>query len=619
VKKLIIGVAVLFAVLSQGYGQQASDFTVRLNDDKASFTITGYRGTEKNIRIPKNIEGIPVTAIAAAGPSGRGMFEDKQLTGVIIPDGITYIGTFAFAKNKLTSVTIPDSVTYIGDNAFIENKLTSVTIGNGVTTIGSYAFAGGDKWSLYTSGYNNITTLTLGNSVTTIEQNAFSWNQLTSVVIPNSVISIGETAFWGNQLTTIVIPDSVSSIKRAAFAHNQLTSITISGFAVSIENGAFLTNPPLNKVVIVSNGIAMYEQTISLAFSLIYNKNEWQAGTYTLEDDGWKVVLSPNAVPFHKSVKQNFDVQMNGKNKILIAKYLGKDKNVVIPDNVEGIPVTYIGERAFSGNQLTSVTIPDSVTYIGNYAFSGNQLTSVTIGNDVRIENSAFDDSVFISYYNSNGKKSGLYQKSGNTWKTIFPPTIIQKDNFKIIINNNTNTASIAEYQGEDKNIVIPDSINGIHITAIEENAFLGKELTSITIGSGVTLASNSFESSFINFYNSLGKKAGLYQKRDAAWIATIQANNLKFEISNNTATVIGYLGQGTVVIPDSIDGIPVVSIGSGVFSGNLFTSITIGSGITLVSNSFESGFYDFYAKNKQKAGIYEKDKKGKWKYTKIK
>ena len=47
---------------------------------------------------------------------------------------------------------------------------------------------------------------------------------------------------------------------------------------------------------------------------------------------------------------------------------------LVIPSTVNGYSVTSIGDYAFSANQLTSVTMPNSVTSIGYGAFIDNQL-----------------------------------------------------------------------------------------------------------------------------------------------------------------------------------------------------------------------------------------------------
>lgn len=68
--------------------------------------------------------------------------------------------------------------------------------------------------------------------------------------------------------------------------------------------------------------------------------------------------------------------------------------SVTIPNSVTGI-----GNGAFFKNQLTSVTIPDSVKYIGDGAFAGNQLREVKISNECHVEGSAFDHDVDVVRY----------------------------------------------------------------------------------------------------------------------------------------------------------------------------------------------------------------------------
>ena len=78
------------------------------------------------------------------------------------------------------------------------------------------------------------------------------------------------------------------------------------------------------------------------------------------------------------------DYEVLEDNTIEIIDYNGSDAEVVIPDTIEGLPVTSIGGRAFYLSGLTSVTIPNSVTSIGDWAFTSCWgLTSVTIPDSV--------------------------------------------------------------------------------------------------------------------------------------------------------------------------------------------------------------------------------------------
>lgn len=90
-------------------------------------------------------EGITEIGIEQWGGHYRGVFEGcRNLTSVILPDSVVYIGYSAFAGcESLTNITIPDGLTDIGESAFSECiSLTNIIIPDSVISIGYGAFYG---------------------------------------------------------------------------------------------------------------------------------------------------------------------------------------------------------------------------------------------------------------------------------------------------------------------------------------------------------------------------------------------------------------------------------------------------------------------------------------------
>ena len=88
---------------------------------------------------------------------------------------------------------------------------------------------------------------------------------------------------------------------------------------------------------------------------------------------------------------RGFFVDENG----VITGYEGNLKQIVIPQNINGVTVSSIGESAFEGNAtIESIMIPDGITEIGLYAFYNcSKLQSVTIGKSLKkIGDGAFEN-----------------------------------------------------------------------------------------------------------------------------------------------------------------------------------------------------------------------------------
>ena len=196
-----------------------------------------------------NLKQIYITDLAAwIGISGLSVLTQSNssqkslylnnalLKDVVIPDGVTSIGSYAFNTFSFTSVTIPDSVESIDDYAFRScTSLAGVTIGSGVTSIGNNAFLGCSALASYTVSEENPVFSTRDGVLFNKDQTTLvcypSGNTRTTYTIPVGVTIVGNSAFRSAaKLTSVTIPKSVTAIGDSAFLDcSKLTSATYLG------------------------------------------------------------------------------------------------------------------------------------------------------------------------------------------------------------------------------------------------------------------------------------------------------------------------------------------------------------------------------------------------------
>ena len=178
---------------------------------------------------------------------GDRAFDDAGLTGITIPAGVTSIGERAFAFcESLTSITIPASVTSIGEGAFVScRRLTGITVDPDNPM---YASEGGILYNkaktallAFPSASGNIT---IPAGVTSIGDNVFyGFTGLTGVTIPVNVTTIGVQAFiLCTSLATVTFAagSQLQTIGYRAFSNCiRLTSIAIPARVTSVGGAAF--------------------------------------------------------------------------------------------------------------------------------------------------------------------------------------------------------------------------------------------------------------------------------------------------------------------------------------------------------------------------------------------
>ena len=348
----------------------------------------------------------------------NGLFSGcTSLTEMTIPSDVTSVGSYAFSGcNSLASITIPATVTVIGEYAFntcyslltvyydgtAEQK--EALIGNGWDPNGNdsllYAnwrfpsqapeiVASGNcgsnaSWSLDSDGtltisgsgnmpnymspmsipwhsyLNDITSVVVESGITNICRHAFHWcSNLTSVTLPETVTDIGAFAFADcTSLEEIVIPYGVISLAGGPFINcTSLASVTLPDTLTSIESNAFYGCTSLTSITIPDSltniGVDAFQNCSNLA-------------SFLAKPDS-QVYSSQDGVLYNKDLT------------VLVLYPPAKDAVYTVLDGV-----TAIGKCAFSGVEVTDVTLPEGLLSIGQTAFAYcDALTGIVIPSSV--------------------------------------------------------------------------------------------------------------------------------------------------------------------------------------------------------------------------------------------
>ncbi len=397
-----------------------TDFEYVITDGEAE--ITGMKPSilETVIRIPSEVEGVPVTRI------GKEAFARTQkITDFILPDTVLYIGESAFtdcydmksivlpAKLKeigekaffmcrnVREIIMPETVTHIGNNAFEHcGMIKKVVLPSGLTRLGDNVFhycsaleeinipprlqyIGNNTFN----GCRKIKGFDLPATVTSIGDSAFAGCNFKSFSIPDSVKTIGVMCFQScSYLESVRLSASLEKISEKMFdGCRNLVDITIPDSVKVIEKCAFQTCESLTKLPIGPNvtaiGKAAYYgckklNSISLPVSVTSIGEDAFYGTGYYENTlnwgngGLYIGTALIEYPYR------FDGTGIKEGTVLIADGAVSDCDYVYRTINLPSSVKYIGERAFSGRITTVyISIPASVEKIGFKAFSFSNIS----------------------------------------------------------------------------------------------------------------------------------------------------------------------------------------------------------------------------------------------------
>lgn len=283
----------------------------------------------------------------------------STITRVVIEDGVTSVGTYAFESCAMTEISLPGTLVSIGQSAFEHcENLAVVTVPDSVTEIGMFAF-------------NECTGLV-------------------EIRLPASLKSIGAAAFQTcMKLAEITLPEGVENVGMYVF-HNciALKTVTLPASLQALGEFAFDGCQALKAVIVPKDSYAE-QYCIQRGIEYVFTGSSPEAIptesplgmcgknlTWKLDDDGTLTVSGFGNMDDYEEVSTEPDKYGSMYFLNTTAPWYGrKIYRVVVEEGVERI-----GSYAFYGcEMLQSIKLPGTLTAVGSYAFGRTRLVDVDL------------------------------------------------------------------------------------------------------------------------------------------------------------------------------------------------------------------------------------------------
>ena len=303
-----------FSENSPGSGQKSS-FIFNI-DSYNNLILESYVGQQSKVVIPQKFKDNQLKIIG-----NKAFFNSKNLSEVVIPEGVTIISVGAFSIcGSLQDITFPSTLKTIGIGAF--------------------------------NGCRNLKKVVLPDGLKSLCKNAFRYCvELSEIIVPDSVTEIGESVF--SECAKLVI---VCSSKSSAARYARENGIKLR-----------LTDEPVsNRPTVEKNPQNPAESPVTPTQPMYFKYEQNHDGTLTILLFSGKqtTVVVPAVIDGHR-------VTRIGRTAFEHKRDL---KSVILPPGI-----VEIGDSAFYNcSSLTQINIPDTVKTFGSLPFLYcNKLTIV--------------------------------------------------------------------------------------------------------------------------------------------------------------------------------------------------------------------------------------------------